>query len=287
MNIVKSKLIVSVLFSLAVLALIIVVYVQFSSSGKWNNFLAGVYQSSYTTTNSKVNGVCGSANRDYEASEKSYSGNYCDSGKPTTVPPFPLPGKISYWSCQGSNGGSTASCSANHSAKACAVIALGGFNSDGSFASYVTNLTKGYKNIDLRSSSFNFAKEAGSFVKTNVSEINQAHPKTRVLVVAHSISSIGTFNHATGLNMDYLLYDPPYNYPSAYYFMAGIFSSNASQIQTAKNNGIENDPSMISWTGGLDQPDDLTEQQNHEKYKYDANALSKVSTWLSDNCTKI
>ena len=61
-----------------------------------------------------VNGSCGSAATTYENSAGSYSGSFCSSGSASpSSPSFPSAGGSSSWSCNGSNDGSNASCSAS------------------------------------------------------------------------------------------------------------------------------------------------------------------------------
>jgi hypothetical protein len=59
-----------------------------------------------------VNGVCGTATRNYLASETQLLGTFCQSGDFMGTPMFPQPGGSYTWTCNGQNGGVTASCTA-------------------------------------------------------------------------------------------------------------------------------------------------------------------------------
>ena len=63
-----------------------------------------------------VNGACGTANKIYLFTDSSYSNDtFCLSGNPTPSSPlFPSAGATISWTCTGMNGGTTASCSAQH-----------------------------------------------------------------------------------------------------------------------------------------------------------------------------
>jgi len=65
-----------------------------------------------------VNGVCGSAARQYTYAE-SWPGtySYCSTGTANSASPInPIPGTPSTWTCQGQNGGTNASCTATMAA---------------------------------------------------------------------------------------------------------------------------------------------------------------------------
>lgn len=69
-----------------------------------------------TVTTPLINGSCGTAERNYLCSDSSYSGTLCSSGTSNPAnPSFPSAGESSSWTCQGSNGGSNASCTATRS----------------------------------------------------------------------------------------------------------------------------------------------------------------------------
>lgn len=60
-----------------------------------------------------VNGVCGTAERNYSASEVAFTGTLCAAGTASPASPiFPSQGGTSNWQCLGQNGGSNSSCSA-------------------------------------------------------------------------------------------------------------------------------------------------------------------------------
>jgi hypothetical protein len=60
-----------------------------------------------------VNGVCGAAATNYVYSATAYSGLLCSTGTANTNPAFPTVGSSSSWSCLGTNGGSSPSCTAS------------------------------------------------------------------------------------------------------------------------------------------------------------------------------
>jgi hypothetical protein len=61
-----------------------------------------------------VNGVCGAAATSYPYSTTAYSGALCSTGTASpTSPSFPAIGSSSSWSCLGTNGGSSPSCTAS------------------------------------------------------------------------------------------------------------------------------------------------------------------------------
>ncbi|MDD4410052.1 MAG: hypothetical protein PHW52_05380, partial [Candidatus Pacebacteria bacterium] len=63
-----------------------------------------------------INGQCGSANKSYSYASSSYGGDsFCSVGISSPITPaFPALGATVSWACSGSNGGTTASCSAKH-----------------------------------------------------------------------------------------------------------------------------------------------------------------------------
>jgi prepilin-type N-terminal cleavage/methylation domain-containing protein len=68
----------------------------------------------------KIDGACGTANKPYYAASNSFGvDTFCNTGTVSSVPSFPSVGGISSWSCVGSAGGVTASCSASRSLSSC------------------------------------------------------------------------------------------------------------------------------------------------------------------------
>ncbi|MCA9364377.1 MAG: hypothetical protein KC736_00590, partial [Candidatus Moranbacteria bacterium] len=60
-----------------------------------------------------VNGSCGTAAKSYVYNATRYTGSFCSSGTASpSSPAFPAQGGLRTWTCQGSNGGSTRSCTA-------------------------------------------------------------------------------------------------------------------------------------------------------------------------------
>lgn len=61
-----------------------------------------------------VNGICGDAAKTYTCADTSFSGSFCSSPiQPSPIPSFPSASSSVNWVCQGSNGGSPASCTAS------------------------------------------------------------------------------------------------------------------------------------------------------------------------------
>lgn len=66
-----------------------------------------------------VNGVCGSAEKNYSSTDTGFSGSYCDVGTANpTSPSFPNAGSSTSWTCKGSDGGSDKTCSVSREAVA-------------------------------------------------------------------------------------------------------------------------------------------------------------------------
>lgn len=67
-----------------------------------------------TRAGAPVNGVCGAAAKAYAAEETAFAGAYCTAG--TAMPAnssFPNPGNSTSWTCSGTNGGDSPSCTAS------------------------------------------------------------------------------------------------------------------------------------------------------------------------------
>lgn len=175
----------------------------------------------------------------------------------------------------------------------CYIISFGGMNDNNTeFSNTVQTLATGY-NTWINSQSFNGAKLAGNAMMDAVNAARSPAPRVRLMVAAHSISAIGTFNYGvTNLGLTYALYDPPYDITAiniASYFPGGSFllpwfSDNANQILTAKNHGIAS--SSIVWTNGHASPASL-----HSKFIYNSavpgsgpQALQEVTNFLQNNC---
>ncbi len=86
----------------------------------WNSAGVGTGRKSVTVSVNaapvSINGSCGTANQAYPASATSFgSDTFCSAGTPNpTNPIFPSEGSVVTWICNGSNGGSSSSCSATH-----------------------------------------------------------------------------------------------------------------------------------------------------------------------------
>ena len=65
-----------------------------------------------------VNGLCGAAATNYTSGTSAFSGSACSVGS-GSLPVFPSAGSSASWSCTGSNGGSTASCTATRDPYVC------------------------------------------------------------------------------------------------------------------------------------------------------------------------
>jgi hypothetical protein len=73
--------------------------------------------SAYTVAASPVNGVCGPAAMSYPNGSNSFSGALCSAGSASpSNPAFPSAGNSVNWVCQGSNGGSSPTCTASQAA---------------------------------------------------------------------------------------------------------------------------------------------------------------------------
>jgi len=70
--------------------------------------------SSLITLPNPVNGVCGTANKQYPSTSTSFGADtFCSAGSLSQTPAFPAPGGSVSWACMGSNGGTSSSCSAS------------------------------------------------------------------------------------------------------------------------------------------------------------------------------
>jgi hypothetical protein len=109
----------------------------------------------------------------------------------------------------------------------------------------------------------------------------------RILVAAHSLGAIATFNARNSYGGSYsdttfLLYDPPYFakgttlIPSPLPFLPPV----PKAIVQARNHGIRTNPDTISWTDGYPDPTD----PRHSLYKSNPSALSAVTDWARANC---
>jgi hypothetical protein len=179
----------------------------------------------------------------------------------------------------------------------CVVLVISGINSDGTFypaveqalnqalpphASRFANLNK----TDLGGTEDPYvmggqleAQLAGRYRNTILNE--------RILVAAHSLGAIATFNARNSYGGSYsdttfLLYDPPYFakgttlIPSPLPFLPPV----PKAIVQARNHGIRTNPDTISWTDGYPDPTD----PRHSLYKSNPSALSAVTDWARANC---
>jgi len=98
---------------------------------------AGVKVSdSVTVTVIVVNADCGTAAKTYPGTDTAYSGSACSFGTTGSLPTFPPIGGSSTWTCSGSGGGSTVTCTAIRNAISC-----GGVVPSNATAYNGTNLT--------------------------------------------------------------------------------------------------------------------------------------------------
>lgn len=89
-------------------------YVYAIDSNGGNNVLT-IGSPKTISCQSAINGVCGSAGRNYLFSETSFSGDFCSAGTPSpSNPSFPAPGSSTTWTCLGQNGGTNDYCTATH-----------------------------------------------------------------------------------------------------------------------------------------------------------------------------
>ena len=199
------------------------------------------------------------------------------------------------WSCQGTK--TRSDCSLKK-IPYCAVIAFGGINSDGSFVDYSENWVKRFKaskpgsRVVMYGKSYDVATRAASAAQATIdvikrdAERNKEIPK--ILLLAHSISSIGVFN--AGIVADkVVLYDPPYNSSAASYmpkFIANMFKgTNPSQIFQAKKAGIATHPNTIDMSDGYDGKQNTNSTKTDEELHNDFSKLdSIIYTWLDTNC---
>ncbi len=179
----------------------------------------------------------------------------------------------------------------------CKVLVISGINSDGTFypaveqalnkalpphASDFANLNK----TDLGGTEDPY--KMAEIVESELKKLYGNGDKTeRILVAAHSLGAIATFNARTKNGGSYsdtkfLLYDPPYfakgtkSIPFPLLFLPPV----PRGIVQARNDGIRTNPDTISWTDGYPDPTDL----NHSFYKSNPAALSAITDWARANC---
>lgn len=114
---------------------------------------------------------------------------------------------------------------------------------------------------------------------------NNENKSEKILVTAHSLGAIAAFNAQSNFkspDTTFHLYDAPYNYPGTN-DISQLFSATLKAIVRARNGGIAA-ALTGDWTGGLDQPNDPIEQDNHERYKFDDQALAPSRNWIENNC---
>ncbi len=71
-------------------------------------------QKTINISNSPVDGICGSANKNYPSGSTSFGGDtFCSQGSLSSTPSFPSPGSPVSWQCLGQNGGDDSSCLAS------------------------------------------------------------------------------------------------------------------------------------------------------------------------------
>ncbi len=215
------------------------------------------------------------------------------------------------WTCMGYNTSTkqnttTGSASCTLPYHRCTVIAYNGFGGDVSdptgFTSNVDNLVQVFKasnpgtEVDVIKKSFSNAGLAGDSVLSDISSVknNLATTKNRILIAAHSISSIGTFNVRNQINANQvILYDPPYNAFMTQDWLPGIqllgmpplsqinFSQNVTAIQQARSKKIFNSPEIVNMSGGLPFPWGKWIQEHVDFSKLP----NLVTPWLNANCS--
>jgi hypothetical protein len=131
------------------------------------------------------------------------------------------------------------------------------------------------------------ASTDGDNIKLRAETILGLDYKTKILVAAHSLAAIGAFNHPyTGFNknnVSYLLYDPPYNFPTTLADPPAWLSGNIGEIAIAKSNGIASSSKVINWTNGYSNNDYATTAL-HNQFINSPSSLSKIFNWIISNC---
>ncbi len=147
-----------------------------------------------TRSPAPVNGVCGPAATYYDYASSSFNGVLCSSGvqSPVTVA-FPAAGYSVNWNCNGSNGGTSTSCTATHS------------NSSGGGDSGVSPF--GSCGLSLNTSAINFYSQLGLFhVSVNIqnnSGNNFCGTTNAVLTATAPVGRAQTLLPATPFNDNY------------------------------------------------------------------------------------
>jgi len=191
------------------------------------------------------------------------------------------------------------------SAKKYVVIAVNGAKSKGEFSAAVTTeVTNSYADGVIPSylqlivlPQSNSAVKNGENVKSQINSILAYDPTVKILVAAHSIGAIGTYNYkytgTSSSNVSYLLYDPPYAADkNAPFFISG----NPKEIKKAVTNGMATlcaateINECINWSDGYDTYfwERSQEQKDHNAlvlaqhtlFMTYPNALIKIGTWI-------
>ena len=131
------------------------------------------------------------------------------------------------------------------------------------------------------------ASDYGDNIRLLAESLISVDPNTKILVAAHSIAAIGAFNHPyTGSkseNVSYLLYDPPYNFPTTLASPPAWLSGNIGEIAIAKSNGIASSSKVIDWTNGYSNNDSATTAL-HNQFIDSPSSLGKIFNWIISNC---
>lgn len=187
----------------------------------------------------------------------------------------------------------------------CVVLVVSGVKSDGSFYTAVGESLKealsgqrssfaNLSRIDLGGTTDPYQMSAQ--VESQLAGLyGNSERGERILVAAHSLGAIATFNlralyGGTYPDTKFLLYDPPYNakgtswLPPWFPFLPAA----AKAIVQARDGGIANSNDdkfvTIAWTNGYNNPGDETIRALHSKFTYDTTALSRVTEWARANC---
>lgn len=118
-------------------------------------------------------------------------------------------------------------------------------------------------------------------------------PSKKVLVAAHSLGAIASFNMRAIYggpypNTTFLFYDPPYRARGTGWmppwFPSILIPDIADAIVQARSAGIQDSSETVSWTDGYSEPNDPTEKRRHSRFSYDPLALSRVTDWARQWC---